>query len=258
MADQQDFEALLPKLGALDRRSLRKQDMPLDQAIKEGEIMAAAAMEDVATFTGIGFDTAKISELSMAVGALRFAQARLIAATGELKEASRQWDEEEPMGYELRADMLAAASYALRDVPNAMKAIKRIREGSGGADMIQDLIALSELGKKYLEQMKSINYDVAKFDSAAQMADALGGLYAKAFVEKSTSEAKDLRDRAFTYMRKIMSDVLHAAEYVFRKDPERLSYYHSAYRSRQNAASDNADSVPASATPTQDTVKVAA
>jgi len=47
-----------------------------------------------------------------------------------------------------------------------------------------------------------------------------------------------MRDRAFTYMRLVMADVLAAAEYAFRKDAGRLEFYHSAYR-RQAGPSDN-------------------
>jgi hypothetical protein len=245
MSDQQDFETLLPKLNALDRKSIRKQDMPIDQAVKEGEIMAAAATADSAALTAIGMDAAKITELASAVSALRYTQAAYIAAIGELKDASKQWAGEEPKGYELRNELLAAASYGLRSVPDAMKAVKRIREGSGGADMIQDLSALAELCKKYQPQLLAIKFDTSMVDAAVEKAGTLGKLYAKAFVEKGTSLAKDARDRAFTYMRLTMADVLAAAEYAFRKDNARLSYYHSAYRSRQASAS--TDPAPAAA-----------
>jgi len=166
---------------------------------------------------------------------LRFAQARLIAALGEMKEMAKQWAEEEPKAYALRAEILSAVAYALRDVQDAKRAIKRIREGAGHADMIQDLLALSEVGKKYSKHLQAVNFDLNLLDTAAQKADMLGSVYAKAFVEKSTKDAKDMRDRAFTCMRNLMGETLDAAEYVFRKNKERLDYYYSAYRSRQNA-----------------------
>jgi hypothetical protein len=238
MSDQQDFEALLPKLNALDKKSIRKQDMPIDQAVKEGEIMAAAATADTPALTAVGADPAKIAELVTATGALRYSQAVYTAAIGELKDASKQWASEEPAGFELRDELLAAAAFALRNVPDAMKAVKRIREGSGGADMIQDLSALAELCKKYPTQLSAIKFDTTKIDAAVDKAGSLGKLYAKAFVEKGTTVAKDQRDRAFTYMRMCMAEVLAAAEYAFRKDPARLSYYHSAYRSRQTNSVD--------------------
>ena len=232
MSDKQDFEKVAEKLSAIARKQVRLPDMPVAQAVKEGEIMAAAAQEDEAKLTAVGLAADKIAELDHAAGALRYAHAQFTAAMGEIKEMARQWAAEEPKAFELRADILAAVSYGLRNVASAEKAIKRIRQGTGNPDMIQDLMALSELGNKYRKQLVAINFDVNLLDTAAQKADLIGKIYAKAFVEKSTSGLKDTRDRALTYMRTVMGVILDAAEYAFRKDIKRLDYYHSAYRSR--------------------------
>lgn len=237
MADRQDFEGMQPKLDALKAKDVRIPDMPVDQVLQEAEIMEAAAAEDAEKLGSVGFDTAIIPELATAIGVLRYTQARLTAALGEVQEAAGKWAGEEPAAYELRADLLAAMAYALRDVNDAAKSIKKIREGTSNADMLLDLKALAELGRKYQPQLEAINFDVKQLDVAAGKSDELGQLYAKAFIEKTTSGAKDIRDRAFTYTRKLMGDILDAAEYVFRKDKTRLDYYYSTYRSRRRAAS---------------------
>jgi hypothetical protein len=207
--------------------------MPVDQAIKEGEIMAAAAQQDAQALAAVGVDFARIQELMDAVGVLRLAQAKLTAAIGELKEAGRQWAAEEPGAYELRSELLAALTYALRNVPDAVKALRKIREGTGNPDMIQDLMALAQLGKKYLQQLLAIKFDANLLDATAKKADDLGKLYAKAFIEKGTVSSREVRDRAFTYMRMVMGEILDAAEYAFRKNKDRLEYYYSSFRSRR-------------------------
>jgi hypothetical protein len=116
MADQQNFEKLLPKLNAIAQRDIRPPDMPIDQAVKEGEIMAAAAAQDAVTLTAIGLGADVIDETGCAVSALRYAEAKLVSELGEIKEAAKQWRVEEPAGFELRDDLLAAAGYALRDI----------------------------------------------------------------------------------------------------------------------------------------------
>jgi hypothetical protein len=243
MADQQDYETLLPKFKALDKKSLRKQDMPIDQAVKEGEVMAAAARIDGARLDEVGCSKEKVDELEASVSALRYAQAVHTVALGDVKDAAREWKEEEPAGYELRDDLLAAMSYGLRNVPDALKSIRQIREGNGGADMIQDLLALSQLGKRYEPELQKIKFDSGRLDLAAQKADSLGRAFAGAFIERKSSETKEMRDRAFTYMRLVMADVLAAAEYAFRKDAGRLEFYHSAYR-RQAGTSNNKSNEP--------------
>ena len=255
MSDQQDFEALLPKLKAMDKKALRKQDMPMEQAVNEGAIMATAASQDADALKAVGLDGSVITELGASVNALRYAQGQYVAAIGELKDASKQWATEEPQAYALRDDLLSAMSFGLRKVPDAVKAVRRIREGSGGADMIQDLSALAQLGKKYPGELKTINFDAGLLDQATEKAGNLGQLYAKAFVEKGTADAKDLRDRAFSYMRAVMSEVLDAAEYAFRKDKTKLDYYYSTYRSRQSSSSAKPEPAPAAAAQTSATAK---
>ena len=237
MSDQQDFEALLPKLNAIDKKLVRRPDMPVNQAVKEGELMAAAAAEDAAKLTAVGLDSNCIKELDLSVGALRYAEAQLTAALGEVKEAGLQWKQEEPGAYELRADILAALTYGLKSVPDAVKSLKKIREGSGNADMVQDLAGLSQLGKKYQNKLQAINFDVKLLDTAAEKAELLGNLLVKSSLEKATAGAKDVRDRSFTYMRQYMGTVLDAAEYALRKDSTRLDFYHSTYRSRRSGSS---------------------
>jgi hypothetical protein len=247
MADQQDLETLLATLMAIPEKEVRYPDMPVDQAAKEGQVMAIASDEDSAKFTAIGVAKERILELGVSVGALRAAQAKLIAALGEVKEAGRQWMDEEPNAVELRSELLDTLSYGLRNVPNAKKALKRIRQGDGSLDTINDILSLAELGSKYRSELEKMNYDTAQLDAAAEKGAFLSKLFAKAFIEKSTAGAKDLRDRAFTYMRRIMGEILDAAEYVFRKNPDRLEFYHSAYRARKKsgAKTEVTDTTPA-------------
>jgi hypothetical protein len=70
MADQQDFEKLSEKLSAIDRKAVRVPDMPVVQAVKEGELMATAAAEDSTTLTAVGVVAPKIADLDASVGAL--------------------------------------------------------------------------------------------------------------------------------------------------------------------------------------------
>jgi hypothetical protein len=74
MSDQPAFEKLLPKLNAVDEKNVRYPDMPVEQAVKEGGIMAAAAAEDAKELTGVGLSADLIEEIDTAVAALRFAK----------------------------------------------------------------------------------------------------------------------------------------------------------------------------------------
>jgi len=241
MSDQQDYEKLLPKLKAIEDKAVRRPDMPIEQAIKEGGIMATAAQEDTKPLNAANVVTVTINELGSSVAALRYAQAQFTAAIGEVKGASRKWNEEEPNAIKLRRDLLKTMTYALRKVLNATRTLAAIRKGSGNPDMLKDLSALVSLGRKYPAELKAVNYDLSQLDAAEAKTNMLNTIYSQAYIEKKTVEYTQLRDRAFTYMRMMMGEILDAAEYVFRDDPKRLDLYYSSYRSRQTDAADGQD-----------------
>jgi hypothetical protein len=54
MADQQDFEKLSTELMAIDEKDIQEPDMPVDEAVKENEIMSAAAKQSQNAFTPHG------------------------------------------------------------------------------------------------------------------------------------------------------------------------------------------------------------
>lgn len=233
MNDDQAYDKLLSKLKELPAKKVRSPDMPVNEAVSEGEKMAVLCKEDKAFFEPIGFDMGLANECAAAAGALRVADGKRLACLGEKNESRKEWDENEAAGYELRDDTLAALSYALRKNNKAMRIVRKIRHGGSDRDMIHDLRAEKELGIKYPDELMAILFDMAILDRCGNMADRLGTLYAKAFVDTSGKEALDIRNRAFTYMRSISSEILDAAEFVLRDNPERIRQYYSDYRRRQ-------------------------
>lgn len=233
MNDDKSYELLLPKLKELHAVEVRGPDMPVNEAVSEGEKTAALCLEDRAFFERIGFDLKLAEECEAASGALRVADGKWMASWGEKKDSQKLWEEKEVPGYELRDDTLAALSYALRNNKRAIRIIRKIRQGGSDRDMVHDLRAEKELGDLYHNELESICFDLALLDQCGAMADDLGRIYAKAFIDEATSEAIDIRNRAFTYMRMVMGEILEAAEYVLRDNPDRLKQYYSDYRRKQ-------------------------
>ncbi|MBD3418776.1 MAG: hypothetical protein GF398_01535 [Chitinivibrionales bacterium] len=233
MTDDQSYEAALSKLDALPSDDVRSPDMPTEEAVNEGEKVAQLLIEHADAFAKIGFDMAIAKQLQQAAGALRVADAKWLACWGEQKESRRLWSEKSPQGYALRDEMLAAFTYALRKDAAVLKQVRRIRAGRTHSDMIQDLRDITELGKKHAALLADININAGKLEQCAAMADELGTLYAKVFADGSDNEALDIRNRAFTWMRMLQQEVVDAAEYVLRDDPDTLRRFYSEYRRRQ-------------------------
>ena len=93
MSDAQDHERLLPWFQEIPAEQVRVPDMPVSVAVAEAEAMGAAASEDQDKLVAVGVAPETIADVAAAAGALRVAEARWIAAGGELKEARKAWAE---------------------------------------------------------------------------------------------------------------------------------------------------------------------
>ncbi len=249
MSDDQSYELLLPKWMELHADEVRNPDMPVNEAVNEGEKTALLFKEDIALFERIGLSPQLGEECAAAAGALRVSDGKWLASWGEKKESQKLWEEKEKPGYELRDGTLSALSYALRNNSRAVRIVRKIRQGGSDRDMIHDLRAEKELGEKYQKELEAILFDLAILDQCGAMADELGSLYAMAYVDDSSSEALDIRNRAYTYMRMVAGEILEAAEYVLRNNPDRLKQYYSEYRRKQYRSRGEKEVEPAVETP---------
>jgi hypothetical protein len=230
LTDQEAYEKLLPIVNAIPAIDIRHPDMPVDRAVHEAEVMAAATIKQIERFSAIGLSDQIGSDLQECAGALRLADAYWMASWGEQKEGMKAWAEQSPLGYNLRDEVLAAMRYAYRDRTSLQQQIKRIAEGSTQTDLIQDLKDIFALGTRNSEPLTAINFDLAKLGTCSELADTLGTLKGFANVEEKVHETKVLRDRYFTYMRSVMGEIRDAAEYLFRNDEEQMQLFYSDYR----------------------------
>lgn len=230
--DYESFRALVPQMAKIDERDIRRSHIPLDVALHEAGIMLTAAREDAAYFAAAGFDTARIDELAAATAALRYAHGEVVARLGLERRAVRRWNEEMPRGRALRAELLAVESFALRNLPDASGALRKIREHRRNSDLMLDLHALAQIGREGRAFLEAVNFDCSLLDLADRKADMLGRIFAAAFLGSEKSGYGRQRDRVFTYMCRVMADIRSSAKYVFRNHRERIVYYQSAYRRR--------------------------
>jgi hypothetical protein len=131
--------------------------------------------------------------------------------------AAKAWKEESPKAYEFRNDLLADLRFTFRKRPDLLARIRAIAD----ADMIQDLMDISVLGKANATELEKTKYDLRNFDIAAQKSDALAELLAKANgATLDNSKAKEIRDRAYTHLKEAMDELRETDKYAFRKGPE--------------------------------------
>jgi hypothetical protein len=118
--------------------------------------------------------------------------------------------------------------FAYRKRPDLKGRVQAIAEGSGDADMIQDLSDLSVHGKNHPEQLTAIGFDMALLDEAASKSDELASLLGVAHGEKAVdSEVKVLRDKAYTLLKESVDEIREYGQFAFWRDEARRGGYAS-------------------------------
>ncbi len=127
--------------------------------------------------------------------------------------------------------------FAYRKDDNLLNRVSAITEGSGHADMIQDLNDVAILGKENTEPLTAISFDLTLLDTAANTANEMGDLLAMVTTDRADSSDDILvRNQAYTHLYEAVDDIRECGQYVFWKNKDRLKGYRSDYLRRQRKA----------------------
>ncbi|MFA8434033.1 MAG: hypothetical protein ACEPOZ_05910 [Marinifilaceae bacterium] len=230
MAHTDDLNALLETLNAIPKENLKPLNMPAKTATQEAENLYYWANKDLAELQRAGLGETKIAQLLVRAGALHQAQSDWIDEKHEKENSEILWKEETPMAFDLQAELEHTFRFAYRNDEARRKSIQEIAEGNGHDDLIQDLNDYANIGRKHPEPLQAINFDMTKLDLAADTSDRLAGLLAQVNGARETnSEAKLLRDRAYTHLKELVDEIREYGKFVFWKDAEKLEHYSSGY-----------------------------
>ncbi|MBN1578716.1 MAG: hypothetical protein JW913_19285 [Chitinispirillaceae bacterium] len=232
---KEEYDSLVPMLSAISPEEVRSPHIPSRDLVQEAEDLCHWSMDDRDALSAAGLAPEAIDQLMPAAGALRYAQSDWYKLRFAQAESQKQWSDESDKAYDLRNRLIHALLYALRNNPDALARVRGVAEGVDNADKIQDLSDLRALGLEYKEDLGKINFDLTLFDKAAEAADRLGELLGAANAETAIiNEALDIRNRAFTHLRNLMTEVRECGKYVFYRNKKRLRGYTSEYVRRIN------------------------
>ncbi len=238
MSNQDDYLAKLDVIKAIADEETKSPTMPVDVYLQEAENLYHWCQDDEAQLTGAGLAWNLVQEIPIRAGALREGQSLWFKERFTREEAEKDWNEQSPEGYDLRNQLLHSLHYAYRNAADLAGRVSAIADGSGHADMIQDLNDIAVLGKENIEPLQKINFDLALLDEAATTADALSDLLAQATTDREeNNSARVIRDQAFTYLKQAVDEVRNCGQYVFWRNEERLKGYGSQHFRKARAAS---------------------
>ncbi len=243
MANIDDYNAKLAEILAIPDEEVKEPTMPVDIALQEAEDLHHWSKDDFDQLSAVGVTMDMIEELPVRAGACRETQSIWNKDYRSQQEAQKEWANQSPEAYDFRNDLLAAMRFAYRKDEALLGRVSAITDGSGHADMIQDLNDIAVLGRENTAPLLAIGFDISQFELAATRADELADLLAEANGDKADpNESKIIRDKAYTHMKELVDEIREAGKYVFRNNPNRLNGYSSKYwrklRRKQSSDSD--------------------
>lgn len=245
---KEDYEAKLPTLESIPDDDVISPNIPVAVALQEAEDLLEWCKEDKDVLVKSDLDWTLVEDLPLRIGACRYCQSQWQREYKSMEEAQKEWNLKSPGAYTLRNDLLHHFFHAYRKMPDLTGRVRKIAEGSGHADMLQDLSDLSALGLANPDPLKKINLDMTLLNKAATDSEQLAVLLAKANgSHMSDNKLKTVRDKAFTHMKEAVDEIREVGQYAFWHNEDRKKGYVSAYYKRKSNTkpANTAESKPA-------------
>ncbi len=209
---------------------IKYPDIPVDIAVQEAEDLYVWCQADKEKLVKAALDWQLVKDLPVRTGSCRYIQSQWQKEYNLKKDAKQLWEERSAPAYELRNELLHHLTFAYEKIPDLLAQVRKIAEGSGHADMIQDLSDLAALGKANPAPLQKIQLDMAIFDKAETDSGELAVLLANYNGSKmEDNHVRVLRDKAYSHMKEAMDEIRRTGQYVFWKDDSRRKGYISKY-----------------------------
>jgi hypothetical protein len=240
---QESYETLLPTLQAIPAGEVEEPRLPAETAAQEAVLLHKWAQPDRTQLQAAGLDTELLDAIPEAVGALRYADGRWTNLRFNTNEAREEWLREAPGARDTIAQLMHAARYALRNEPSKLRNVRLIARGDNIHDMIQDFERVSQLGRMNSEAFEKVGYTLDMLEQASKTCARLSELYGNSQASGRQKEAKLMRDRASTYLARLVREVRECGQFVFWRNPARAEGYASDYaRKARSGGGGDADS----------------
>lgn len=226
-----EFDAHKEAFMSMPDDQVKDPFMPVSVTVQMAENLAVWAKNDVALLAEAGLDITLLDTLPTRGGALRYIQSEWMSDKNTRSEYVQKWKVDSPEGYDLQVNMEHYFRFAFHDYPDLLKRVDEIAENSGHADMIQDLMDYATLGHDNQALLEGVGFDLLLLDRAETLANSLSETLAYNNNDKNTSsELKNQRDRAFTYLYQAIQEVNRIGQFVFWRNPERKKGYVNTYK----------------------------
>ena len=167
MSNIDDYQAKLDVIQSIPVEEVQTPAIPVDVFLQEAENLHHWSLDDFDALKVVGISMVKINDLPVRAGACREAQSIWNKDYRSQQEAQKEWAKQAPEAYAFRKDLLASFRFAFRKDDGLLSRVSAITEGSGHADLIQDLNDIAVLGRENPDPLTAIGFDLTQLDLAA-------------------------------------------------------------------------------------------
>ena len=226
---REHYENLRSEIEAIEDANIKIPNMPIDVFLQEAANLEVWCKPDIPKLVAVGVDRSIFKALPKRTAALRYVQSLWMKERFSKEQASKEWEVRSPEAKALKDELEHSFRFAFRKHEDLLAKVRRIEEGSGQADLVQDLSDLAVLGKSHQPVLEKIGFDVKQLTMATKVSEEMSKLLATKNGERLSSNAtRVVRDKAYTYLKEVMDEIREAGKFVFWKDKERLNGYYSA------------------------------
>ncbi|WP_321287525.1 hypothetical protein [uncultured Sunxiuqinia sp.] len=227
-------EKQIQLLKAIPSNQLKRPSMPIAVYLQEANNLYVWSKNDWAELLDIGLSAELLDTFILRFELLTYFQGRWSSEKRQSPIAMGVFQDKLKEGKHLYSMVTQSFRYAFRKHLKLQEELRQIARKSPHAALYQSLNDLAVLGKVHQDLLQSIGFDLSALDQARRLSDELPGLDAAA--HQPQSDTKDLRDRAYAYLKQAVDELSTCGQYVFRNDENKRAGYRSQYLRRKGRA----------------------
>ena len=225
-----DFNRLKPHLLSIKKNEVCNPNMPVDTYIQEAQDTYYWCNIDRDKLAVAGLNLSAIDNILMRSEALQYCQSVWVQEHEKIVDHENQLKELSQLAFTLRNELVQFYRLTFLDNSVLLKQIDQASVGHTNTDLIHDLTRLVQIGRSNTEILKQAYLDLTILDIAETYAENLGVFLDKLNEAKFTSKpTKEMRDRAFTYLKQAIDAIRATGQLIFWKNQEKAKHYASAY-----------------------------
>lgn len=234
MASFQPTPIQIEDLQAISIESFKRPAMPVSTYLQEANDLYVWSQDDREKLLRFDLSPITFDELVLGINLLSYYQGEWKKEQGQVNPIVEAFAAKKQEARELQQHLVASLRFAFRRHPSLLQKLSLSVRRTPLSVWYQSLNDLAVLGEAESDLLLAIGFNLDELGVLRQLATELPEWHALA--SKQVAPSKELRDRAYCYLKKRVDDLRTCGKYVFREDPSRRVGYVSQFMRRKSQA----------------------